>query len=114
METKVDIHDNYNNGNLEIWIFEFGAGIQYNITQDENGRLVRTEMPEIINHKEENFQPFLSLPRRLGAAILKDLYEWHERNGTKTVNQNFTEGKLQATEKHLEDMQKIVAKLIQL
>lgn len=114
METKVDIHDNYYNGNLEIWIFEFDNIHQWNVSYDENGVLERTEMPEMINYKGGDFKPFLSLPRRLGQIVLKDLYEWHELHGIKTVNQNFTEGKLQATEKHLEDMQKIVAKVLKL
>lgn len=114
METQIDIRDNYYNGNLEIWIFEFNSAHQYNLTTDEKGMITRTEMPEMINYKEGAFHPFLSLPRRLGILVLKDLYEWHEKHGTKTVNQNFTEGKLQATEKHLEDYQKIVTKLLKL
>lgn len=114
METKVDIRDNYNNGNLEIWIFEYDKINQWNLTTDENGFIIRTEMPELINDYTKSLKPFLSISRRLGMVVLKDLYEWHEKNGTKTINQNFTEGKLKATEKHLEDMQKIAFKILKL
>lgn len=112
--TVVDVKNNYYNGCLEVWVFEYEPNKQYNLTIAEDGSIVRTEMPELMDLREQKFKPYLTFPRRLGLLVLKSLYEWQERNGEKTVNQNFTEGKLQATEKHLEHSLKIIDKILKL
>lgn len=112
--TKVEIINNYQNGGIEVWVFEYTPTQQYNINTNENGEIVKIEMPEVIYFSNGKFKPFLFMPRRLGTEIMKEMNEWQKVNGVKSVDQNFTEGKLQATENHLEDMCRIVNKLLKL
>lgn len=62
-------------------------------------------------------EPLLKMPSHTGERFIKAIVDYASEQQIKTVNENLLQGKLQATEKHLEDMRngfvKILDKLIE-
>jgi hypothetical protein len=110
---QIYINQNFYSNSIEVWVIELQRIKQYNISCDENGKLVETEIDEMgvltINDK---LKPFLNLPMRFANELFKRLAEYNDKNGVKTVDQNLLEGKLMATEDHLKDMKEMSKKLL--
>lgn len=71
----------------------------------QNGKMVaQTLDPGII--PERPIIPLLELPHDLGDEFFKAVLNYMSDKGIKTENENLLQGKLSATEKHLEDLRK--------
>jgi hypothetical protein len=57
-------------------------------------------------------KPLLEMPLYLGEDFLKAVANYLSDEGIKTENENLLKGKLEATEKHLEDLRKHFDKLL--
>lgn len=104
------IENNRYKRSIEIWVIE--KGIQKDINIHFNGNELITTDLEHCNVAPEGVKPFLSLPNKLAEDIFKAVTEYNSINGIKTKDQTLIEGKLIATENHLEDMRNISNKLI--
>lgn len=67
----------------------------------EGGPWVRKKLDPSV---QEQVVPALSIPKELAGQLVKALME----NGVTLPEASYTEGQLSATERHLEDLQKIV------
>jgi hypothetical protein len=94
---------------IYIWIIEERLTGFINYRIDEQGFMIKEE---IENKDELTAKPFLKLPRMLADLFFKSITDYQEKKGIKTKDENLIEGKLQATEAHLKDMQEISRKLL--
>jgi len=62
----------------------------------------------------QEIKPFMVLPINYFDAIIKAFTQEGKKMGISTENENLLKGKLEATENHLIDMQKITSKLLKL
>ena len=92
-----------------IWLFENTSNciISYHL---ENGEVMGTRIP----YGTAGSVPFLTLQSELAKLIFNQIGIHLEQSGNKTVNENLIEGKLIATEKHLEDLKTIAFKLLKI
>jgi hypothetical protein len=107
----VNIVDRYDCFKTEIWIMELKGTEMFNINYDGEGKLVRNQFKDELSFPREH-GPFLSLPRPFAAMLFMKIQEQQSVNGIKPKDQTLIEGKLQATESHLQDMRKMAEKLI--
>lgn len=94
---------------VDIWVIKKGAEYDQNITFEE-GLLKLTKIDYVLPLDES--KPFLRLPRSFADMFFKAISERLSERGVKTKDQNLIEGKIQATENHLKDMQEITKELI--
>jgi hypothetical protein len=97
---------------FEIWVVDHHIDSDHFISLAENGIMEVTTVP--FNEMGKDLKPFLSLPAYFAQYFFKAIAEHLSQRGIKTKDANLIEGKLQATEKHLEDMRDIAKKLIDL
>ena len=116
MAIEIHIEEDYTMYTKTVWVMERVGNdiIYYNI--DKKGNIVETrhtpnDMP-VMN--DDKFKPFMIMPRQFGEAFLLEFTKVLSGMGLRTDNQHEIEGKLKATEKHLEDMQKIVFKQLKI
>lgn len=94
----------------EIWLIDDkGYDEMYNIAYDSTSKLLVREKISMQDHPEH---PLLSLPKPMMQILFKAIMEQQEKQGIKTKDENLIEGKLIATEKHLEDMREFAKKLL--
>ena len=103
-DTQIIIERNYRMNALEIWIFRQSQGerIYYNIS--DKGDIIETVLRDV--EFETKLKPFLELPLRFSQFFFDAISNYNSKNGIKTENENLLKGKLEATEKHLEDLRK--------
>ena len=111
MNTKIDIEYDPVIRVYRIWMYENKDGMTYNFHMD-NGDLVRTELPN--DGVVKDVKPLMQFDFYLAEMLFGAIGEYLERKGRQTVNENLTQGKLIATEKHLEDMKTIAFKLLKI
>lgn len=80
------------------------------VDEDNKRRFVAKPMKlEFVELKEDvSTEPTIDIPYRYADGFLQALLVAIKDQGIKLPEQSFTEGKLQATEKHLEDMRTLV------
>lgn len=101
------IQDDFGSMMVNIWLVDQKGSELINITWDGE-HLISTIVPEGI----EPVKPFLKVPLPFKQVFIKSFVDYASNNGIKPKEASFTEGKLEATEKHLEDMREIVKKLV--
>jgi hypothetical protein len=92
-----------------IWIIEDKLTGFTNYRIDENGNITEEDIP---NKEELNAKPFLKLPICMTELLFTTIIEYMNKSGIKTKDENLIEGKLIATEKHLEDMREMSKKML--
>ncbi len=98
-EWIVKIYENPHSGKFEFYIFGNRAyGDVINQAVD-----LKTEEFQILKEGVERV-PTMKMTQSMMQSLFEALHDY----GLKPVEQSFLEGKLGATEKHLEDMRKIV------
>ena len=95
---EISIVENWRTGGLDLYIFiRQGGKIMFLIDATRG----------VFEEKQEGVaveKPSLTLPRGVAQTLLQKLTQ----HGVKPKDAGMTEGKLIATEKHLEDMRKVV------
>jgi hypothetical protein len=76
-----------------------------------NGENIIEQTVDVASYTNE-LKPFLSLPAHFAGTFLRLIADHANRTGVRTEHRDFIEGELQATKKHLEDLQKAFNALI--
>lgn len=116
MALEIHIEEDFNLYSKKVWVIEKRGNdtIYYNIGND--GNMVETTRsgnePYVLN--DDKYKPFMIMPRHFADVFLLEFTKALSGMGIRTENEHKTEGKLEATEKHLVDMQKIVFKQLKI
>lgn len=106
------IHDDWILDRVNIYIREEVGDRSFIIGYDGRN-IVRTDITENrISGKEIKVKPLLSLESRMYSNVLELFTNEANKKGIRTENENHLKGKLEATEKHLEDMRHAFHNLI--
>lgn len=109
--TKIDIEYDNVFRIYRIWLHKDEINHIYNFNMVD-GIMTRTEIhPGVI---DKNIKPFLELDHFLADLLFPAIGDFLEKKGRQTETENITKGKLDATERHLKDMQCIVFKLLKI
>lgn len=108
---KFYIQQNYCSDTVEIYAYEEGKGRNYGIEleQFKDGNL---EVHR-IEHKENtaiNLKPVLRITREFAKDILPALQAALDNAGIEKPSESRVAGRLEATERHLADLQKLIFK----
>ena len=109
---QVQVNPSMLHPGLDIWCTITRDLKMFNLNYGAKGDFIETEVTDFAS--EKRMEPFLRLPSPLIDPFLMSIHNYQTRKSPKPIDQNFAEGKLQATEKHLEDMQTIVKKLLKI
>ena len=74
----------------------------------ENGKLIEKTIDSSMVNTPDKYKPLIELPRQIFDEVVKEFKKYAENNGLNYEEENKTRGKLEATEKHLQDMRDIV------
>jgi len=111
---KLIVNHDYASFNVSIY-GQVIEGTRLFIIGAEDGRLIEQEIiaeNELTPMKE--FKPLLTMSEFVFNSFLKSVVEYANNIQIKTKDESLIEGKLQATEKHLEDMRTISMKLLKI
>lgn len=93
----------------EIYILDEEGKDRYVININSDGFLTQT----LLNPNEATkLKPFLELPSSFFDKLVKAMVDYASENNIKTENETLLQGKLVATEKHLEDLRKHFEKVL--
>jgi hypothetical protein len=107
---EIFINRNYHRNTVEVWLSDKGMDEERNISYD--GENLISTVVKFDEFPSQELVPFLKLPANFAELLFKSISDYNSQNGIKTPNQNLLEGKLTATEKHLEDMREFSKKLL--
>lgn len=107
---KVFINEDYRTGSVEIYLKDQEKGKE--IFYQWDGRNI-SALETDISTAGEIINPFIKLPFGFFDILLKALTEEGQKRGIQTENENHLKGKLEATEKHLEDTRAAFHKLLE-
>lgn len=93
---------------IEIYVLQEHNGEEYEITLTEQDGQQLLHQRKLNPLEYTECKPFLVLGNDLLPHIRTALNEFCEASGVPDKAKDFTEGKLTATEKHLEDMRKLL------
>jgi hypothetical protein len=85
----------------KIYLLEEEGKNRYAINLDADGRLVQTLLEDGV---APILKPFLELPSNVFDKFVKAVTDYASDNNIKTESETLLQGKLKATEKHLEDL----------
>ncbi len=96
---EIHLNENWRTGGLDVYIFARSGGKTIFMKDIANG------ISETIGDGQVSPEiPTMALP----IGVSEKLFESLSKRGIKTTDAGVTEGKLVATEKHLEDMRRLV------
>ena len=101
---KLQVWTNWSTGETIIDMVDITPSKAYVIGQ-KNGKLIRQEVDE-LGQSPKKLYHLLVIPQRMSLIFFKEMADYLSGQNIKTENENLMQGKLQATEKHLEDMRK--------
>jgi hypothetical protein len=87
---------------IKIYIIDEEGRKRTEITQDKDSKFLHAR--ELDPNQPNKIEPFLELPEKFFNEIAKSIVEYANVNDIKTDNESVLQGKLTATEKHLEDL----------
>jgi len=97
-------YSNYNR-DLKLWIVDDKSERRKLLNYDyKNEKWISTDIEEGVL----GLEPSLNLPGRMGEEVMQAIVEAFNERGIKPESGNKTEGKLEATEKHLEDLRMLL------
>ena len=95
---------------VEMYVINDSSNVRKNISYDGD-RLIE----EIIKPGEcKELNPFLRCPSEMFRGIVSEIVEYANDNHIQSKDKDFTRGKLEATEKHLDDMRKYLDKAMKI
>jgi hypothetical protein len=109
---EIIIQDSYQLGAVDIYLQRENLGRIEVIGYDGNV-LIFQPIPDIPT-TDNKIKPLLSIPYHMKDAIIKAFIQEGAKQNLRTDNENLLKGKLEATEKHLADMQKAFNQLLEL
>ncbi len=116
MALEIHIEEELGMYTKKVWVIEKlpGEMIYYNIGKDGNMIETRRKDSEPYVLNDDKYKPFMIIPMQMAESFLLGFTKALAGMGIRTENEHKTEGRLEATEKHLEDMQKIVFKQLKI
>ena len=99
---KLIVDKNYNTRAVRVYLEE-KQGSDYIVIGQKDGKLTQQKTNFI---ETPDLNPLLELPSHLFDDFVKLIVDYANNEGIKSDNHNLIEGKLQATENHLEDLKK--------
>lgn len=109
--TKLHIYDDYNRMRTNFYLVTIRGMSEY-IVGFDGENLVEQPIKE-AERISEKYKPLISVPYTMRNLILKLFTDAANNVDIKTKDDSVTEGKLIATEKHLQDMRKIISKTLE-
>lgn len=116
MALEIHIEEDFAMYTKKVWVMERRGNdmVYYNIGKD--GNMVETthlgNEPYILN--DDKYKPFMIIPMQMAQSFLLEFTKALAGMGIRTENEHKNEGRLEATEKHLADLQKIVFKQLKI
>lgn len=108
---KLIVNKNWQNFRTSIYLQYDVAGRRHILCRKDG--LLCDFMPQEAEAVEP-IEPLIEMPEQMADEFIKAVVDYASEAGIKTENENLLKGKLQATEKHLEDMRLAFNKLLQL
>jgi hypothetical protein len=105
---KIYIDKPFLGGLVKIFVLEEKGRERYAITLDRTTKLLTQK--KIEDGSAEEAETFIELPVGFFNDFVKAITDYASNNNIKTESETLLQGKLGATERHLEDMRKIVFK----
>ena len=107
---RIEIQRVYERNAIKVWLIEDIPDGQ-NVISQENGEMVVNHIPagEAISL---DMKPFLNLPAQFANTLFQAIAEYNSAEGKRTKDENLLEGKLEATQLHLEDMREMTKLLV--
>ena len=97
---------------IEVWLGDDTPDGVINYTLEDGYLKGEEHKTEEILSDRNKLKPFLSLPVLFANKLFRAMAEYLANTSIKTKDENLIEGKLQATEKHLEDMREFAKKFL--
>ncbi len=97
-------------GIVKIWVIEEIGDNRYSISFDSESKLLTQSL--IIDTSAEEPVPFLELPSEFFNELVKAIVQHASDNNIKAESETLLQGKLSATEKHLEDLRTYFPKVL--
>ena len=109
-ELEIYIEDDFIGMFVKIWVYQDTptGRIYVNV----KGDLMTQTFVDRSCARPKTIKPFLQMERSLFDAMSNAMFKLREKEGKKTVSEYEMKGKLDATEKHLEDLRKYLNKLL--
>jgi hypothetical protein len=109
---KLIVNHDYASFNVSIY-GQVIDGTRLFIIGAEDGRIVEQEVTAENELALKTFKPLLTMSEFIFNSFLKAVVEYANNVPIKTRDESLIEGKLLATEKHLEDMREFSKKLLE-
>ena len=110
--SRLHIVDDYLSMTCKIYLIEL-RGMQEFLIGYDGERLVSQAIGEVESISEK-YKPLLQIPLFMKETLLYHFANAAKENNVRRNDDSVTEGKLIATEKHLEDMRQITSKLLKM
>ena len=108
---KIFVKDNPINDFVEMYVVDDSSHVRKNIYYNGDGLFT---VETIVEGEYQELKPFLKCPSGMFREIVSEIVEYANKNHIQSQDKDFTRGKLEATEKHLEDMRKYLDKAMKL
>jgi hypothetical protein len=96
--------------NVRIYVIDEVNGKRSEITLDRESKYLKSKT--LDDTCANQLEPFLELPENFFNELVKAVVNYAFENNVKTENEHLLEGKLKATEKHLEDLRMYFGKAL--
>lgn len=110
---KIRIQQDYMRNSYKIFAFEIFLNKEHYLIYNE-GKIERIEVDSEIINTDDSIKPLIELPRMIFNLLMPELINQANQMGIRTENENHLQGKLKATEIHLEDMREISKHLLKM
>ena len=107
---KIFIEKRYQDGQTYIWLREERPSEIINISY--NGENLTLTSMKYDEQAPKEVKPFIKLSSHMARHIFKAMADYTSKEGIKTTDENLLKGKMEATEKHLEDMREFSRELL--
>lgn len=105
---EVIIENNFSRNCIEIYAFESDGLTRKYLNIDLTGNISVNQIGNEVSSSPQN--PMLRIPMQMVPALFKAIADFNLRRGIVSENENLLQGKLAATQNHLEDMRKLAMK----
>jgi hypothetical protein len=107
---EIIVEKDWNTRQVKVYLKEMQGDIM-NIIGQENGVLV-SQIIERTDYEPKPLKPLLEMPEFVFNDMATAMVDYMSNKGHRTKNESVLEGKLSATEKHLEDLRTHFTKVL--